>query len=60
MLTLTQKVKYQLEDMDDKEIVEVWKIYISKAKNFPKNSKEFKINSDIADYAMKLHKENIK
>lgn len=49
----------QMESMEDKELIDVWKVYFSKAKNHKKASKEYDENMAIAEYAMKLHKKNL-
>lgn len=57
---LSDKNKLEIDSLNDKRLVEVWKIYYCKAKNFDKHSYQEKKNNAIADYAMKLHKENNK
>ena len=59
-MALSKSHQNQIDKMDDISLVEVWKVYFSKSKNFKKGSKENKHNLEIANYALKLHKKNLK
>lgn len=50
----------EFETLSDKELVDVWKRFYSRGKRIKKDAVEFSRCAVIANYAMKLHQENLK
>lgn len=57
-LEISLEHKKEIDSMEDNQLVETWKVYISKAKRLKETTKEGEIAKTIANYAMKRHKEN--
>ena len=49
----------EINESNDKKLVSIWKIYISKSKRFKKNTKENLKYQSIAMYAMYCHKQKL-
>lgn len=59
IIEISEEHKRDMDNMTDKQLVQVWKVYSAKAKNTSKNSKDYNTNFAIADYAFKLHNQNL-
>ena len=58
-MQLNDQYKEEMDKMDDKDLVSVWKRFFSKSKRYKKDSKENLDALEIANYALALHRKNL-
>ena len=57
-IEISEEHKLQINQMNDKDVVNVWKVHYSRAKRFKQTQKEYWENKVIANYAAKVHDKN--